>query len=167
MHIILTVPLICLLLSGMAAIGRQRSVLGHSLTGSATFHRVTGYLFFVVIFFQMCNGSVRPLETGPRKIAIYVHWITGMILNYGGSKSNTACFVKISFLVILYLQCYIFNVEVWMCILTYLIPASPTSRVVHTNKSEFSPIYNHSAPILLIVWIVLDVAFHVFMTVSF
>lgn len=110
MHIILTVPLICLLLSGMAAIGRQRSVLGHSLTGSATFHRVTGYLFFVVIFFQMCNGSVRPLETGPRKIAIYVHWITGMILNYGGSKWNTACFTKMCFLVILFLQCHIFNV---------------------------------------------------------
>lgn len=87
----MTVPLLCFLLTGMAAIGRQRSILGHSLTRSATFHRVTGYLFFAVIFFEMCTGSLRPIKTFPRKIAIYVHWGTGMLLNYGGSKFNSAC----------------------------------------------------------------------------
>ncbi len=85
-HIFLIIPTICLFGSAMKAIERQALALGQSKTLFARAHSFLGYVFFAVYAFQVVTGFFRPLNICCRRIAIFLHWLIGTILNYGGGK---------------------------------------------------------------------------------
>lgn len=85
-HVFLTILVICLLCSSMAAIRRQIFAVGRSKTLFAGAHCLFGYVFFAVFVFQILTGFLRPQNIRLRCIAIFIHWLMGTILNYGGGK---------------------------------------------------------------------------------
>ncbi|ODN00802.1 hypothetical protein Ocin01_05893, partial [Orchesella cincta] len=137
-HIAIVLPMICMYTTGMAAIFRQRPVLGYSYSSFARFHRNAGYFLFVVGFFEVISGIVRPRNVMLRKVAIGLHWFGGVLMNYVGLV---------------------------VCILSYRIPASPTAFVPHVNRKKFETIWSHMAALILVGWGIVDVSYQIFVTI--
>ncbi|CAL8122406.1 unnamed protein product [Orchesella dallaii] len=137
-HIAIILPMICMYTTGMAAIFRQRPVLGYSYSRFAQFHRIFGYLMFLLGFFEIVSGILRPTNLLLRRVVIALHWFGGTLMNYAG---------------------------LILCILSYRIPASPTAFVSHVNRKQFESIFSHMAPLILVVWGIVDILFKLFMTV--
>jgi len=85
-HIAIILPMICMYTTGMAAIFRQRPVLGFSYNNFANQHRLIGYCLFFVVLFEIATGMIRPRNILLRRIVITLHWLGGLLLNYVGRK---------------------------------------------------------------------------------
>ncbi|ODM98295.1 hypothetical protein Ocin01_08383, partial [Orchesella cincta] len=137
-HIAIVLPMVCMYTTGMSAIFRQRPVLGYSYSGFAEFHQRAGYFLFVVGFFEVISGMVRPRNVMMRRVVIGLHWFGGVLMNYVG---------------------------LIVCILSYRIPASPTAFVSHVNRKMFESIWSHMAPLILVGWGIVDVFYQAFVMI--
>lgn len=78
-HILLLFPAIWMYASGMATMGRQTDVIGHSLTVAAKSHRIIGVVTIALIPMHVITGFLRPLNIISRRVVIFVHWFVGIL----------------------------------------------------------------------------------------